>query len=198
MTAATYTHEHLVRDLTARILDRLASQDPRATGALDALGLANETRLMVQVGLVLVGNQAEPASIGRESLALIGEKLERPVKENPSASAIASGDMVLLSVGLEDALSGGKALVARLEKQLQALGRSGAIGVVALDQFNAWPQAQRQKIAAVVQKHPCPRVFCFFGSDPSYPSAPRLSLLDGCQELDVGTETPSCRRRMGM
>ncbi len=198
MTAATYSHEHLVRDLTARILDRLASQDSRATEALEALGLTHEDRLSVGAGLVLVGNQAEPASVGRESLGLIAEQFGRPIKENPPASAIAAGDLVLLSIGMEEASTGGKALLTRLEKQLQALGRSGAMAVVAFDQFNAWPQAVRQKAAAVLQKHPCPRLFCFFGHDPKHPQPSRLPLLDSCKEGDVGVEAPACRRRIGM
>lgn len=198
MTAATYTHENLVRDLTARILDRIASQDPRAATALADLGLTDETRLLVRVGLVLEGDQAGPASVGRESMSLIASSLGRPFKENPPASTIASGDLVLLAVGLEDARSGGKALPVRLEKQLQALGRSGAMAVLAFDQFNAWPQAMRQKVAAVIQKHPCPRLFCFFGNDPAFGAGARLPLLDGCQALDVGGQAPAATRKMGM
>ena len=196
MTAATYTHDHLVRDLCARILDRLASQDPRATQALEDMGLSSEPRLSVEVGLVLAGNGAEATRVGQESLNRIGEYLDRPVKENPPASAITSGDLVVLSVDAQAASGKSKALVTRLERQLQAVGHSGAIAVLAFEGFNAWPQAVRQKVAGVVQKNPSPRLFCFFGKDPSLPS-PRIPLLDSCQELDVGSE-PTHIRRLGM
>lgn len=196
MTAATYTHDHLVRDLCARILDRLASQDARATQALEKMNLEEEPRLSVQTGLVLVSDGAAATRIGLESLEKIGEHLGREVKENPPASAISSGDLVVLSVDAAVASSGGKALLTRLERQLQALGHSGAMGVLAFEQFNAWPQAMRQKVATLVQKNPSPRLFCYFGKDPSIPSQ-KIPLLESCQELVVGNE-PVRVRRVGM
>lgn len=196
MTAATYTHDHLVRDLCARILDRLASQDPKATKALQDMGLCQEDRLSVQVGLVLVGDGAQATQIGKESMERIGEHLGRPVKHNPPASAIAAGDLVVLSVDLDTASNGGKALLTRLERQLQALGHSGAMAVLAFEKFNAWPLPMRQKAAALIQKHPSPRLFCFFGKDLDA-SSQRVPLFDACQELDVGQE-PARIRRMGM
>lgn len=194
MIAATFTREHLVRDLVARMLDRLSSQSPRAADILDEMGLSGQPRLAAGEGLVLQGPAADPAGLARQALEAIGQGLGRSVKENPPATDIRAGDLVLLRVGPDEAAGNGKALCARLDRQLQALGRSGALAALAFQDIDAWPVPSRQKILGVLHKHACPRLFACHGlSAPA--ASPTPPWLDKCQRVAIGEESPGLRRR---
>lgn len=191
MSAATYTHDHLVRDLTARILDRLASQAPsRVPPVLDALDLRTMPRLAAQAGVAVAG--ADVHAIAREALDTIGQHLGHPVKENPPATAIQAGDLVLLALGKDGVDANPKGAEARLANQLKALDRSGAIAAVALDGFDAWSAPARAKISALLAR-PHPRLFVAIGRTPGVEPC---AWVQRCVAVDVEHHEPvPCRKR---
>ncbi len=194
MSTVTYTHDHLVRDLAARILDRLSSQEPqRVAQAIEALGLASEPRLGVQAGLLLNSAHDQAAAINREALTLVGDQLNRSVKENPGVTAIETKDLVLVVLNAEIATQAGKALETKLDKQLKAVEHTGAIAVVVLEQVQEWPSAIRAKVSATLAKHQHPRLFTTLSVDAHSPLPE--SITGRFMHVEVGEELVPCRKR---
>jgi len=195
MSSLTYARDHVVRDLTSRVLDRLASQEPKQVAtAVEALGLSGEARLSVHAGLLLEGVANEALGINEEALRLVAEHLDREVKTNPSVAAISTKDLVLIHVDAAMAQQGGKALETKLEKQLKAVEFTGAIATVVLDQVDHWPEAVRTKVIGVLLKHQHPRLFTTLGTD-SKEALPE-ALVGKFLSLDVGEEVVPCRKRV--
>ena len=191
MSATTYTHDHLVRDLIARILDRLASQAPtKIPPVLEALELKDMPRLAAPAGVSIQGSC--PHAIGRQALETVAQHLGWPLKENPSAGAIENGDLVLITLTQQTVEANLKAAESRLGNQLKAVERTSAIAAVSLEDFDAWSNVAKAKIAAVIGRHQHPRVFMTISraSDVA-PSA----FVQRCVALEVGEEITPCRRR---
>lgn len=198
MTTSSLSHEHLARDLSARVLDRLASQEPaRVAMALEEQSLTHEPRLLVGAGMILEGFASQASALSQTALNLVASALQCSLKINPAASAIAQKDLVLLSPGLEEAHSNAKALEARLGCQIKAIAHSGAIGVVALDQFNGWPAGVRQRVTSLLSQAQHPRVFLIFGQAPSFPALGASPFLAKCTTFSVAQEpSPVLARRL--
>ena len=190
MSTATFSHEHLVRDLTARVLDRLASQEPaRIPPVLEALDLTHMDRLAAIGGVAIQGGC--PHELSREALDLVAHHLEHEVKTNPSATAIHNGDLVLIAIGREDVEANLKGVVNRLGNQLKAVEHSSAILALALEGFDEWPKAAQSKISGLVGRHPHPRIFLTIGQAPGAAPSP----LFKCVSVEIGEESAPCRRR---
>lgn len=195
MSTVTIAHEHLVRDLVSRVLERLASQEPKQVAlAVEALGMGGEARLNVLGGLLLNCAGDEPLAINREALSVVSSHVDRPVKENPSVAAITTKDLVLISVSAENARDAGKALETKLDKQLKAIEYTGAIGMVVLERVAEWPEPVRAKVGALLAKHQHPRLFTTVGSVPDAVLPP--SLTNRFLHVEVGEELKPCRRRV--
>ena len=191
MSATTYTHDHLVRDLIARILDRLASQAPtKIPPVLEALELKDMPRLAAPAGVSIQGSC--PHAIGRQALETVAQHLGWPLKENPSAGAIENGDLVLITLTQQNVEANLKAAESRLNNQLKAVDRTSAIAAVSLEDFDAWSNVAKAKVAGVIGRHPHPRVFLTVSRAPDVtPSA----FVQRCMAVDVGEESVPCRRR---
>lgn len=195
MSTVTFAHDHVVRDLAARILDRLASQEPKPVAeAVRALGLTEEARLSVHEGLLLNGDAGEALAINREALALVAGELGRPIKENPSITAIETKDLVLIALSPALLQEAGKALETKVDKQLKAAEFTGAIAVVVFEGVDQWPEAIRSKMTALLHRHQHPRLFTTLGiaAGTSLPEALASRFL--C--VDVGEELKPCRKRV--
>lgn len=191
MSATTYTHDHLVRDLVARILDRLASQAPtKIPPVLEALELKEMPRLAAPSGVSIQGSC--PHAIARQALETVSQHLAHALKENPSAGAIENGDLVLLTLTKQDVEANLKASESRLGNQLKAVERTSAIAAVSVEDFDAWSPAAKTKIAAVFGRHQHPRVFMTVSRAQGF--APS-SFVQRCMAVDVGEESVPCRRR---
>jgi len=195
MSTVTFAHDHLVSDLTVRILDRLASQEPQLVDqAVDALSLRSQERLSVHAGLLLEAQTGEPSAINRKALETVAKQLEREVNENPSVTAISNKDLVLITLDKAAVEQAGKAVETKLEKQLKAIEFTGAIGALVLEDFNTWSVACRAKIAAVLDKHQHPRLFSSIGIDSNAPALPE-AFMSRFLHVQVGNELKPCRTR---
>lgn len=192
--STTQSPEQLTQDLAARLIDRWTFQEPtRARAALEALALTQVDRLAVGSVLRIQGAQADPAGIARAALACVAGQLQHPVKENPPVAAIQAGDLVLLVIDAEHAQAGGKALENRLEKQVRAIEHAGGLGVLVLEQLDAWPSAPRQKLLGVIAKHQHPRLFAMTGE--ASPVVHPWLARGMC--VEQGEASPRCRRALG-
>lgn len=191
MSTPTYSHTHLVRDLTARILDRLASQSPsRIPPVLEALELNEMPRLAALSGVSIQGDC--PHGLAREALETIAQHLEHEFKENPPATAIQNGDLVLITLRKPDVEANLKGVENRLTNQLKAIERTSAIGALTLEGFDEWSSAAKAKLSAVIARHQHPRVFMTISRSADVaPSA----FVQRCLAVDVGEEPVPCRRR---
>lgn len=195
MSTVTFAHDHVVRDLAARILDRLASQEPKPVAeAVRALGLAEESRLSVHEGLLLNSDAGEALAINREALALVAGQLDRPIKENPSVAAIETKDLVLITLSPAILQEAGKALETKLDKQLKAAEFTGAIAVVVFEGVDQWPEPIRLKMTTLLHRHQHPRLFTTMGiaAGATLPDALASRFL----RVDVGEELTPCRKRV--
>lgn len=191
MSATTYTHDHLVRDLTARVLDRLASQAPKEVPpVLEALELKDMPRLAVSAGLSIQGSC--PHAIARQALSTVAERMGHELKENPSAGAIAHGDLVLVALRKDEVEANLKASENRLGNQLKAIERTGAIAAITLEDFDSWAAGAKAKISGLISRYQNPRVFLTISRAPDVAPSP---FVQRCLAVDVGEEVTPCRRR---